>query len=182
MFPTSLTSLWVFACLDFWPFSKFYFPSISGCLYAVCFTTIKYQQISPNNTNSSRTGRYPASVFPAHLEVLSWSRKLTSGATHYWCVNEAHQQFPQAWVSDHSFTNHDSDGGGVHLKIQVFTFQNWIPSPLLSLWPLSLQGKYLPDSGVIEDASIWFLKGAARIQTAMATVIAFDSLGYEAGC
>ena len=40
----------------------------------------------------------------------------------------------------------------------------------------------LPSSGEIQDGSIWYLKGAARIQTAMATVVAFHSLGQEVGC
>ena len=45
---------------------------------------------------------------------------------------------------------------------------------------ISLQESSLPDRGAIPNGGLWFLKGAARIQTAMAVVVAFDSMSQEA--
>lgn len=38
----------------------------------------------------------------------------------------------------------------------------------------------LPENGHIDLGSIWYLKGAGRVQTAMAVVLAFHKLGKEA--
>lgn len=43
-----------------------------------------------------------------------------------------------------------------------------------------LQMAVLPTHGDVEVGSIWYLKGAARIQTAMAVVVALDRMGKEA--
>ena len=43
-----------------------------------------------------------------------------------------------------------------------------------------LQASVLPAQGEIFVGSIWYLKGAARIQTAMAVVIALERMGKEA--
>ena len=45
--------------------------------------------------------------------------------------------------------------------------------------PSSLQATALPMSGDIGDGKVWYLKGALRIQTAIAAVLACAQLGIE---
>lgn len=47
---------------------------------------------------------------------------------------------------------------------------------------MPLQAGHLRPTGSIADGSIWFLKGAARIQTAIAVIVAFEILGKQARC
>lgn len=60
-------------------------------------------------------------------------------------------------------------------------FSSMSPPPS-NLTAPALQTASLPDSGEIEPGSIYFLKGAARIQTAMAVVVALHRMGHEVWC
>ena len=46
---------------------------------------------------------------------------------------------------------------------------------------LPLKANQLQMSGNIKDGPVWFLKGAARVTTAIAAVVALDKLNLEVG-
>ena len=45
----------------------------------------------------------------------------------------------------------------------------------------SLQASSLPTAGKLEDGSVWFLKGAARVLTAIAAVVVCYRMKVEVG-
>ena len=49
------------------------------------------------------------------------------------------------------------------------------------MFPCPLKSAALPTSGQIRDGTIWYLKGALRIQTAIAALVAAKELKIQAG-
>ena len=127
-----------------------------------------------------RTGRHARALHGPIVAVLMWSGKFIAWTSQHWCCNEAHQQLPQEWISHWCARTPSSTGFNFFHNSLFFKEKN--NTVIIQIQPpfISLQESSLPDRGAIPNGGLWFLKGAARIQTAMAVVVAFDSMSQEA--